>query len=246
MNGFIKLYRQLELWEWYLNPNTLRLFIHCLIKANYEDKEWQGIIIEKGSFISSIGKLAEELNLSVKQVRVALNHLKATNEVTSKGTNKYTVFYISNWAKYQSDEFENGNVLGKEKDKQRANKGQTKGNNKELKEIKEVKEFIKPLSFDKVKIDIFGDFANGDEELLKTLKEFNEMRIRIRKPMTDKAKEMLVNKLQEFKDKGHNIIEILEQSVFNSWQGVFEVKEEFRKIKQKEKPVEEQRTGTYF
>lgn len=95
-------------------------------------------------------------------------------------------------------------------------------------------------------LNIFSDYANGNDELLTTLNDFESMRNKIKRPLTDRAKKMLLSQLDEFKEKGHNIIEILEQSIFFTYQGVFEVKPEFRKIKQKEKPVEEQRTGTYF
>ena len=43
-------------------PKTF--FIHCLLKANYEEKKWQGIIIPRGGFITSIGHLAIELGFS--------------------------------------------------------------------------------------------------------------------------------------------------------------------------------------
>ena len=28
-------------WQWYDNANATRLFIHCLLKANHQDKKWQ-------------------------------------------------------------------------------------------------------------------------------------------------------------------------------------------------------------
>lgn len=49
-----------------------------------------------------------------------------------------------------------------------------------------------------------------------------DMRQRIRKPMTDRAKVMAVAKLAEFRDAGHHPAAVLGQSIFNSWQGLFE------------------------
>ena len=37
-NSWIKIYRSMLDWEWYSDNNTKSLFIHCLIKANYEEK----------------------------------------------------------------------------------------------------------------------------------------------------------------------------------------------------------------
>ena len=34
--GYIKLCRKLAAWEWYTDANTVRVFIHCLIMANWK------------------------------------------------------------------------------------------------------------------------------------------------------------------------------------------------------------------
>jgi len=46
--GWVKLHRQLENWEWYTDVPVKVLFLHCLIKANFEDKNWRGINIKSG------------------------------------------------------------------------------------------------------------------------------------------------------------------------------------------------------
>ena len=46
--GFILLHRKLLEWEWYTDHNTKMVFIHCLLKANFEKKEWRGVVIERG------------------------------------------------------------------------------------------------------------------------------------------------------------------------------------------------------
>ena len=100
-NGYIKLFRTLLDWEWYRNVNTKSTFIHMLLKANIEDVKWQGITIKRGSFVSSFSQLAKEIGISEKQVRVAINHLKRTNEVANYSTPKYTVFTVKNYDKFQ-------------------------------------------------------------------------------------------------------------------------------------------------
>ena len=99
--GYVKLYRQLIDWEWYKDVNTKTLFLHCLIKANYEEKKWKGITIPEGSFITSSLHLAEELHLTRAQIRRAIYNLQTTNEIATKTTNKATIITVLNWAKYQ-------------------------------------------------------------------------------------------------------------------------------------------------
>jgi len=107
MEGYIKAFRSLLKWEWYCEPNTMRLFVHCLLNANYQESKWQGEVIPAGSFVTSSIKLASELALSRDQIRYAIDNLKHTNEITTISTNKYTVINVANWAKYQSDVYEN-------------------------------------------------------------------------------------------------------------------------------------------
>jgi hypothetical protein len=54
-------------------------------------------------------------------------------------------------------------------------------------------------------------------------REYLMMRKLIRKPMTERAKELAIRKLQGLKEEGSDPREVLEQSIFNSWQGLFEV-----------------------
>jgi len=102
MSGWIKLHRGLTEWEWYTDANTMRVFIHCLLKANHTDKKWRGHDIKRGQFIGSYDSVAKDLNLTVSKVRTSLNKLKLTGEMTIKGGNQHTVFTIENYDSYQS------------------------------------------------------------------------------------------------------------------------------------------------
>lgn len=101
MQGYIKLHRQIIEWEWYKNIPVKILFLHCLLRANHADKKWQGIMIKKGSFITSLDNLAFETGLTKRQVRTALDKLKMTHEVTHKTTHQYSLIIVNNWDKFQ-------------------------------------------------------------------------------------------------------------------------------------------------
>ncbi len=138
-NSYIKLSRKIMQWEWYKNEHTKNVFIHCLLKAYWKDTKIEGKIIPRGSFVSSIGKIADELELTTAEVRTALKHLNLTSEITSKGTNRNTVFTVINYDLYQANE----QAEQQTDDKQIANKEQTinkpLATNKEYKEDKNIK-----------------------------------------------------------------------------------------------------------
>lgn len=101
LNGFILLDRKMLKWEWYQDTNTVRLFIHLLLMANWEDKKWQGIVIKRGQFVTSLRKMSQQTDLTIQQVRTCLERLFLTNEITKTSNNKYTVITIKNYDKYQ-------------------------------------------------------------------------------------------------------------------------------------------------
>lgn len=99
---YIKLSRNILDWEWYSDINTCRLFIHMLLKANWKEGNFRGTTVPRGSFVSSIGKLAEEIQLTPDEVRTAIKHLIKTQELTKQSYSKYTIFTIKNYAMYQN------------------------------------------------------------------------------------------------------------------------------------------------
>lgn len=58
----------------------------------------------------------------------------------------------------------------------------------------------------------------------QTWNDYEEMRRKIKKPLTERAREIAVKKLLQLRSQGFSVEEVLEQSIFNSWQGLFEVR----------------------
>ena len=63
----------------------------------------------------------------------------------------------------------------------------------------------------------------------KAWKDFKEMRRKVKKPMTNRAEEMLLNNLNKLSTNEKEQADILNQSIFHCWQGVFPLKEEKKK-----------------
>lgn len=219
-NGnWIKLNRSILEWEWYDDVNTFRVFVHLLLTANYKPKKWHGIEVDRGQRVISIGNLAEEVGLSVKQTRTALDKLLKTGEITKKGANKYTLITVENYAFYQdvdADEGEQRANKGQTKGEQRANKGQQ--HKKEKKEKNEKKDKnISPLT---------PLIETLPVELQPNVWEFVEHRKQIKAPMTELALKKMLNKLNDLSggDTG-KCIAILDQSIANGWKGIFQLDE---------------------
>ncbi|PXV88410.1 putative phage protein (TIGR02220 family) [Lachnotalea glycerini] len=109
--SYIRLHRKMTEWEWYSDINTKVLFLHLLLKANWKAKEWQGMTVDRGQFISSYSKLSEETALTTGEIRTALNHLKKTGEVTHKQFNKFGLFTVLNYDKYQYNDSQENSQL---------------------------------------------------------------------------------------------------------------------------------------
>lgn len=75
----------------------------------------------------------------------------------------------------------------------------------------------------KKKIDGWGVDA-GD--FLNALLEFEKMREKIKKPMTERAKQLLLGKLRKLSNDEAEQIQILDQSILHGWQDVYPLKEE--------------------
>lgn len=101
MEGFIKIHRQLLEWEWYDDANVMRVFIHLLLKANYKDKKYRGETLPAGTVLTGRELLANELSMSVRQVRTALEKLVATNEIAIKTSSKGSKIQLVKYKEYQ-------------------------------------------------------------------------------------------------------------------------------------------------
>lgn len=218
--NYIKINRKILEWEWYSNINTCRLFIHMLLKANWKDGKFEGKMIRRGSFVSSIGNLATETKLTNDEVRTALKHLISTKEITKQSFNKFTVFTVVNYELYQTVPKQVTNQVPSSSQSIPKLFPTIEEGKKERREERNKKENIKEKYFDSEKLNsVFFDFI--------------QMRKKIKAPMTDKAIDLAVSKLKKlseipFSDGEINedvAIEILNNSIMNNWKGLFPLKE---------------------
>jgi len=140
--GYIKLHRSLLKWEWYDDFNSLKMLIHLLLTVNYKDKKWHGIIVKAGSRVIGRNKFADEIGLTIQQVRTTLKKLEDSGEITIKTTNKFTVVGLVKWEQLQERD---ADVTNKSTNKQPTNNQQITNkqptNNQQITTTKESKEY---------------------------------------------------------------------------------------------------------
>ena len=227
--GYIALFRQFVDWEWYDDANTMRLFIHCLLLANYKDKKWRGKIIKRGQFITSQPKLAHSLKLSIKQIRGSLAKLKTTGEVAVLTTPEYSVITVKNYDWYQNEGRQKGSQMSQEgqtEGRQRATTNKDNNTNRNnnissssssIEISEEDEEILKKYSFEKNKVKCFRPWLrkisnNGDlAEVLEKAKKWQEG---INKKKSKEVKEVEEKKLTpEEQKREQEKIEAIQQKI---------------------------------
>ncbi|WP_178990443.1 hypothetical protein [Winogradskyella schleiferi] len=141
MAGFVIIHRDIIEWEWYQSPTVSRLYFHLILKVNYCDKKWQGILVRRGQLITSTKHLAIELNLSIQQIRTALQKLQDSGDIKVHSTNRFTLVTVVNYDEYQTAKTKNNKPTNSQTiNAQQSNNNQsttTKERNKEKKFNKE-------------------------------------------------------------------------------------------------------------
>lgn len=168
------MHRDILEWEWYQHPTISRLYFHLLLKVNYTDKKWQGILVKRGQLITSTKHLAIELNLSIQKIRTAQQKLQDSGDIKVHTTNRYTLITIVDYDKTQTSRVINNKpiVAPVTTKKQRANnqltttKERNKGN-KYNKTIEERRHEFKNEVFahSQIKPKILESFYNYWSEL---------------------------------------------------------------------------------
>lgn len=102
--GYIKIHRQLLEWEWYGDTNTMRVFLHLLLSANWKNGMFKGVEIPRGNLVTSLSKLSQALRLTERQIRTAIEHLKKSGTIAVTTYSKFSVIEVLNYDLYQDND----------------------------------------------------------------------------------------------------------------------------------------------
>lgn len=189
------------------------------------------ITLSPGQLLTGRKSISSKLKVSESKVQRILKTFEIEQQIEQQTTPRNRLISVLNWNQYQKNEqlFEQqlnnkrttteqqlntNNKVNKENNGNNANKG-TKG-----------------LS------EVINSYTS-DPKLMDALTGYIDMRKTIKKPLTDKALRMVVTKLDKLGKNTPEKIEIINQSVMNSWQGIFPIKQEFSGKKNQYKDFKE-------
>lgn len=213
--GWISVHRQLEdHWLWEDKPYAKgQAWVDLLMLANHEDRKipYKGEIItcKSGDVNRSILELSKRWGWGRDKTRKFLSLLESDGMVTVKASKHRTTITIENYEFYRH----------KPTTKRQPSSNQSATNRQ-------------PADINNNVNNENNIIYNADPQLDAAIKEFIKFRRGMKKPMTDHAIELLINKLNKLSSDTSEQIEILNQSMLNGWQGVFPLKESGKKPKE--------------
>ena len=211
MAGWLKLHRSIREWEWYDDINVRLTFLHCLVEANFKDKNFKGTLFPRGSFPCGRDQLAKDIGITTQQLRTAFNKLKSTGEITTRTTSKGTSVTVCNYDSYQELQ-----PADNQQSNQQVTNNQPASNHSIRRE--ELKKVRTPPST-KPKLDV-SELDNIDPRAKQSIMEWIEYKDSIKKPMKQPALKKLL------KSSPQAIIAAVDASIMNGYQGLFPEKHE--------------------
>jgi DNA-binding transcriptional regulator YhcF (GntR family) len=183
-----------------LKANTKILL---LILISYDNQE-------KGYSYPSQSRLLEETGLSKNTLLKCLDELEEKGYIKRvKGKGENNKYYINSSIKIDT----RGSIKND-------TGGSIKINTLKVRDISNKKEKENKKS----NIDKIIEAYTKNDLLVEAIRDFIKMRSTIKKPLTDRALKGILNKLDSFAVNDLDKVEILENSIMNCWQGVFELK----------------------
>lgn len=178
-----------------------------------------------------------ELNTGMSRSGVlkARNSLKQLGLIDFKTNGTKATNYKINTIAKSTQESNQDSTQGSKQDGKQVGTQDSKQDSNTLNKLNETKQNeiskkeIKKKSFD----DVFSE-KNVTEELQKVLRDFIDMRKTIKKPMTSKALELLIDKVRKMSNDELIQIAILNQSIERGWQTVYPLKNNINNLAEEE------------
>lgn len=260
MDGWIKLHREIVDHWIYQDAEYLKVWLEMLVRARYWDESGTELVgdqlvkVDRGEFIFGRPKWSKRLGISEQRLKTLIQKMIKDEmiEVVQKFP-RCTLYRIKNYEKFnqqdnqQSNQQESQQQQGMQDDSnqqynQQSNQqptstqpapNQQPTNNKERKNIKNDK---KERNKDNTAFEAY----TSNPILIETLEAFVDHRKKMKKPLTDRAIQLLLGNLDKLANSDDEKVAILNQSILNGWQGIFPLKENSGKRSRQQAPAKPQ------
>lgn len=222
IDGWIRLHRKLlDNPIVCKDPDHIAVWVYLLLNATHSgyDTIFEGgrITLKPGQLITGRKSISSNLKVSESKVQRILKTFENEHQIEQQTTPRNRLISILNWSQYQQGEqvFEqqlnNKRTTTEQQVNTNNNDNKVNNGNKANKNNKGLDSVVNSLT--------------ENISYREAIKGFIEMRKTLKKPLTEKALSMVINKLDKLAKSDVEKIEILNQSIMNSWQGVFELKQ---------------------
>ena len=92
--GFVQLSDDLSSWEWFDDRNTVYVYIRLLLGANWGERDYKGVHLQRGQLIISQREFADKCGISRQELRTILDRLIATHKITQTSTHKFSLITV--------------------------------------------------------------------------------------------------------------------------------------------------------
>ncbi len=99
--GYVKLWRSILDSEQMTDDWLCRLFIWCILRANYEPTRFRGQILAAGQFVTGRLSASAELRVSPSKWYRGVERLQEMGAITLLANSNWTTITICNWKTYQ-------------------------------------------------------------------------------------------------------------------------------------------------
>lgn len=183
MAGWIKLHRKLKNSLVFDNPDLLKVWIWCLLKATHDDYSQiiglQEVELEKGQFVFGRKVASSELKMSESKAYRLIKKLENMQNLNIKTNNKFSVITIENWELYQSDSNNSEQQFEQQMNNKRTTNEQQMNTNKNIKNNKNINNNIYSESLIKKIMSYPGKKTKDirDKKLPQLIKKYGEEQI---------------------------------------------------------------------
>lgn len=228
--GYIKLYRttldnpvvckdseHLAVWVYLLLNAT-----HAGYSAMFKGKR---IELQPGQLITGRRSMAAKLKVSDSKVQRILKVFEIEQQIEQQTASQNRLISVLNWQKYQESE----PPIEQQVNHDRTTSEPRVNTNKNVKNVKTVKNVKNEYTIlDSLSI-----------PLASKIREFIDNRKQIKSPMTERAVELMMEKLQKLSPDENEQINILNQSIINGWKGIFPLKEQNNAKQKRNEPQQD-------